>query len=86
MIPISNITFEKLIAATTLAADYTDKQGFFFRATTGGDVKYDPLDNPDGDYITKTIEGNALFTDPVRAKKIYASGSTAEGIYIGKGV
>jgi hypothetical protein len=86
MIPISNITFEKLIAATTLSTDYTDKQGFFFRATTGGNIKYDPVANDDGDYITKAVEGNALFTDPVRAKKIYATGTTAQGIYIGKGV
>jgi len=84
MVPISNITFEKSISVS--GADYVDKQGFFFRAETGGSIKYDPLDNDDGDYITKTVTASVLFNDPVRAKKIYSSGTTATGIVIGKGV
>ena len=89
MIPISNITFEKLITTdspATLSADYVDKQGFFFRAVTAGNIKYDPLQNDDGDYVIKAIEAKNNFEDPVRAKKIYASGTTAANIYIGKGV
>lgn len=89
MIPLSNITFEKLITASasdSLATDYIDAQGFFFRAAVAGNIKYDPVDNPDGDSITKPIAISDIFIDPVRAKKIYASGTTAQGIYIGKGV
>lgn len=80
-----NITNEKLVAATTLADDVINEQGFFVRATTGGTLKYDPVGNDDGDYIEKTIDSSAYFTDPVRIKKIYASGTTAQGIYIGYG-
>lgn len=81
-----NIIYEKLIAATTLSANYEDEQGFFVRATTGGTLKYEPVGNDAGDYIEKTIDSGAYFTDPVVMKKIYASGTTAQGIYIGKGV
>jgi hypothetical protein len=70
----------------TLVDDYVDKQGFFFRATTGGTIKYDPVSNDDGDYVTKTIDSSEYFNDCVMAKKIYASGTTAAGIYIGKGI
>jgi len=79
-----NITVERQISLAS--TDYTDKQGFFFRATTGGTIKYDPLGNDDGDYVTKTIDSSEYFNDCVMAKKIYKIGTTATGIYIGKGV
>lgn len=89
MIPISNITNERCITTgspATLADDFVDAQGVFFRADVGGTIKYDPVDNPDGDFIVKTITASAEFKDPVRVKKIYASGTSAQGIYVGKGV
>ena len=86
MIPISNITFEKCIATGALGADYTDAQGFFFRATTAGNIKFEPVDNPDGDFLTIAVEAKNNFEDCRIAKKIYASGTTAQGIYIGKGI
>jgi hypothetical protein len=89
MVPITNITFERLITTgspSTLAVDYVDKQGFFFRAAGAGNIKYDPVGNDDGASITKTVTASATFNDPVIAKKIYAVGTTATLIYIGKGI
>jgi hypothetical protein len=79
-----NITVER--AVSLAATDFIDKQGFFFRASTGGVIKYDPLGNDDGDYVEKTIDSSEYFNDCVMAKKIYKVGTTATGIYIGEGV
>jgi hypothetical protein len=84
MLPQSNITVERTISLAS--TDFFDKQGFFFRATGAGNIKYDPLDNDDGDFVTKAVDASQYFNDCVMAKKIYKVGTTATGIYIGKGI
>jgi hypothetical protein len=84
MIPQSNIINEHAISLAS--TDYEDKQGFFFRAATGGTIKYDPVGNDDGDYIEFTADSSQYFNDCRVAKKIYRVGTTATGLYAGKGV
>ncbi len=78
----SIVVMEKLIDLTS--EDYEDKAGFFIRSADGGDIKYLPVLNDEP--ITKTIEGSAIFFDPVLVKKIFKDGTTATNIYVGYGV
>ena len=79
-IPGLQIVSETLLDVS--AADYEDGSGFFFHATGAGDIKYLALN--DTEAVTKTFEASALYNNPVLAKKIYSSGTTATGIYAGK--
>ena len=72
----------KLVDLTS--EDYEDKAGFFVRSQDGGDIKYLPVWNVEP--ITKTVEGSAIFRDPVLVKKIFKNGTTATNIYVGYGV
>jgi len=85
---------QREIAVDVSSVNYEDEGslGFFIRATTGGVITYVPLNNEADETITKTIEANALFIDPVIAKKIIAEVTTspatsyASGIHVGYGV
>ena len=80
---------ETLISAsstTTMAADYTDTGGFYFRCKGAGDVAYVPVGNLDADAIIATFEAMESWKDapPVYCKKILKTGTTATGIYAGE--
>jgi hypothetical protein len=80
---------EKLVSAsssTTMAADFTDTGGFYFRCAGAGDVCYVPFGNADSETIIATFEaiGNWKDAPPVFCRKIIKAGTTATGIYIGK--
>jgi hypothetical protein len=49
---------------------------FGFYVTTGGDIKYDTVD---GDTITKTVGSYSYH--PIHIKRVYATGTTATGIF-----
>lgn len=84
MIPQMNIIWEQAVDVSE--DDYTDAGGFFVRAETAGNLKYLPVGmTDDASAITKAIDASVYFIDPVQIGKIYASGTTAENIYIGKG-
>ena len=81
---MGNITRE--VAVSVASVDFTDEGGFFIRSGAG-DIKYCPIGNKsDAEAITKTVDASALFIDPVICRKIFSSGTTATGIYIGYGV
>jgi len=62
----------------------TNPQGCFFHATVGGNIKYLPLGNKnDSDAVTKTFEASESYNNTVIVKKIFSSGTTASGIFIG---
>ena len=67
--------------------DYVNENGFYFHATTAGNVKYCAFDDKDdGQAQTKTFEAQASFKDaePVFCRKIFSSGTTASGIVVGR--
>jgi hypothetical protein len=84
--PFTNIQREVKIDTLLAAGDYVDAGGFFFRAETGGVIKYVPILNEDAEVITKTIPASVIFGDPVLCRKIIASGTTASNIYVGTGL
>lgn len=65
------------------ADDKTDEQGFFFRCTTAGNIKYCAIGNADADAITEAFDASTKFEE-IFTRKIFASGTTATGIIIGK--
>ncbi len=71
-------------AVDVSAVDHTDEQGFFFRCTTAGNIKYCALNNADAEAVTDTFEASPKFDNVLFARKIFASGTTATGIVIGK--
>ena len=75
----------KVEAVDLTTSDFEPGGGFFFRADTGGTIKYCPMNNTDAEAITKTIEASAVFNDPEYCRKIFKVGTTASGIYIGYG-
>jgi hypothetical protein len=80
---LNNITRVVLIDVST--QDYEDDAGFFIRSGAGN-IKYCPVGNEDSEAITKTVTASAIFTDPEICRKVFSSGTTATGIYIGYGV
>jgi len=80
---MGNITREVLIDVSL--QDFTDNNGFFIRSGAGN-IKYCPLGNNDAEAITKTVDASAIFNDPVICRKVFSSGTTATGIYVGYGV
>jgi hypothetical protein len=79
-----NILNEKAVSVASV--DYIDEQGFFIRSGAG-DIKYCPFGvDDDALAITKTVEAQVYFVDPVVARKIFKVGTTATGIYVGYGV
>ena len=66
--------------------DFENAGGFFFRAGVAGNIKYQPVGNPDGSTVTRAIDATNDFVSPVQARKIFADGTTATSIYIGYGV
>jgi hypothetical protein len=66
--------------------DYVQESAFFFiRATTAGNIKYCPAGNSDAQAITKNFDASTMFVDPEQCRKIFQSGTTAAGIYVGFG-
>jgi hypothetical protein len=80
---MGNITRE--VAVSVASIDFTDENGFFIRSGAGN-IKYCPLGNSDAEAITKTVDGSVIFNDPVICRKIFKTGTTATGIYVGYGV
>lgn len=80
----SNIVSQKLIDVS--AEDYEDGSGFFFHTTAGGNVKYCSLDDADADAVTKTYSAQETFILPEKVRKIFSSGTTATGIYVGRAI
>jgi len=70
------------LAVDVSAVDFEDENGFFIRSGAGN-IKYLPFNNLEGEEVTKTVEEQVYFVDPVLCKKIYKTGTTATGIYIG---
>jgi len=66
-------------------ADYTNENGFFFHATGAGNVKFCALNDADAAAVTITFSAQETFQVPILCRKIFASGTTATGIYIGTG-
>jgi hypothetical protein len=80
-----NILHEELISLAS--TDYVDEEGFFFHATTGGPVKYCALsDKSDAAAVTKTFASPDIYNNPVLVRKIFKTGTSATGIYAGKGI
>jgi len=77
------ITHKELIDVSE--NDYTDESGFFFHTTGGGDVKYCLINDVDDNAVTITLSAQETFTLPELCRKIFSSGTTATGIYVGKG-
>lgn len=65
--------------------DYTNENGFYFHTTGGGDVEYCLLNDADADAVTITFSAQETFVMPELCRKIFSSGTTATGIYIGTG-
>ena len=63
--------------------DYSDPSGFFFRATGAGNIRYIPLNNDDGAVVTKAVDASTIFVDPEIARKIFKTGTTATGLFVG---
>lgn len=80
---MGNIHRSKLVDVSI--RDFEDINGFFIR-TGGGIIKYCPLGNGNDEFIIKTVEAQVYFLDPEVCWKIFASGTTATGIYVGYGV
>lgn len=70
------------IAVDVSSVDYEDEHGFFVRSGAGN-ICYVPVGNEDTETVTKTVEAQVYFVDPVLVKKILKTGTTATGIYIG---
>lgn len=83
-IPEFNIVSQKSIDVS--AADYTDESGFFFHTTAGGNVKYCCIGDADAAAVTKTYTAQETFVLPDKVRKIFASGTTATGLYVGKAI
>jgi hypothetical protein len=74
------------VAVSVASVDFVDESGFFIRSGAG-DIKYCPFGvDADSGAITKTVEEQVYFVDPVVARKIFSSGTTATGIVVGYGV
>lgn len=80
----NNIVTKKLIDVSE--ADFTDEEGFFFHTTVGGAVKYCCINDADEDAVTITFDASDTFINCEVWRKIFSSGTTATGIYIGKGI
>lgn len=76
------INFQQSIDVSSL--DYEDNQGFFFRCTTAGNIKYVAMNNADAQALTEAFDASVKFDNPILARKIFSSGTTASGIIIGK--
>ena len=77
------------VAVDVSSVDYESTEPFFIRSGAG-DICYLPWLN-DGDVspaesVTKTVEAQVYFIDPVLCKKIYKTGTSATGIYVGFGI
>lgn len=74
------------VAAISLAStDYTNENGFYFFTTGGGDVKFCALNDADANAVTLTLSAQETFQIPILCRKIFKTGTTATGIYIGTG-
>lgn len=67
----------------TLADDYVDEQGFFFRASVAGNIKYCAKDNADAEALTEAFDASVKFDNPVFCRKVFKTGTTAT-VVIGK--
>lgn len=77
------ITHKELIDVSE--SDYTNENGFFFHVTGKGAVKYCLLNDADAAAVTITFSAQETFVLPELCRKIFSSGTTATGIYIGTG-
>jgi hypothetical protein len=73
------------LAVSVASVDFHDETGFFIRSGAGN-ICYVPINNQDSEAVTKTVEAQVYFVDPVVCKKILKTGTTATGIYVGYGV
>lgn len=80
------ITWEKAIDVS--AVDYVDPdaapRGFYFRCGGAGDVKYIPLNNQDSESLTQAFDASKTYNNPILVRKIFAVGTTATNIVVGK--
>jgi|GEM_PF-1604930 len=83
-IPMGNIT--RVVGIDLSNQDYTEENGFFFRVTGDGNIRYCPIGNEDGAAITKAVTASTIFVDPEICRKIFKTGTTATGIFVGFGV
>jgi hypothetical protein len=82
--PVGNIVRE--LAVSVASVDFTGEEGGFFVRSGAGNICYVPVNNQDSEAVTKTVEAQVYFVDPVLCKKILKNGTTATGIYVGYGV
>jgi hypothetical protein len=81
---MGNITRQKLIDLSSI--DFEDKDGFFFRCQTAGNIKYCAWNDTDGLAVTDAFDASSKFDNPIICRKIFKTGTTATGIYVGYGV
>lgn len=80
----TTIVHEKLISLAS--TDYTNEDGFFFHTVDGGIIKYCAKNDVDANYVTKTFNASDVFNNPVMARKIFKTGTSATNIYIGTAI
>lgn len=79
------IRHQSLIDLTTV--DYVDEHGFFFRCQGAGNIKYCAVANKlDTEAVTDTFDASPKFDNVLLARKIFRTGTTATGIYVGKSI
>ena len=76
------LTVHREVAIDVSSADFEDINGFYIRSGAGN-IKYCAVGNEDSEAVTKTVEAQVYFVDPVLCRKIFSAGTTATGIYIG---
>jgi hypothetical protein len=85
----SNIVHEQLIdSVLSGGSDFalTNSEPFFFHTTVGGAIKYTPANDTDANAVTKTLNASDIYNSPVMAKKIFHTGTTATGVWIGSAI
>lgn len=83
--PVGNIVRELPVSVASVNYEDESGNGFFIRSGAG-DICYVPINCQDSEAVTKTVEAQVYFVDPVLCKKILKQGTTATGIYVGYGV
>jgi hypothetical protein len=88
---VSNIPDTNIDAA----GNFVDECGFYIRAEVEGYITYCPMNNQDGEAITKWFDVSHLFIDVELCRKVFRvtdlsdvtpTADIASGIYIGYGV
>ena len=82
----TTIVHEQLISLASVDFAFTNGEGFFFHSTDGGAIKYTPFNDINANAVTKTFNASDVYNNPVLAKKIFKTGTTATVIYVGTAI